>query len=34
MPKQRIGWNDFRVDYTEFSEKISDEHFPRAAPGS
>ena len=29
MPKQRIGWNDFRVDYSEFSEKISDEHFPR-----
>ena len=28
MPKQRIGWNDFRVDYTEFSHKISDEHFP------
>jgi len=28
MPKQRIGWNDFRVDYSEFSEKISDEHFP------
>ncbi len=29
MPKQRIGWNDFRVDYSEFSEKLSDEHFPR-----
>ena len=29
MPKQRIGWNDFRVDYSEFSEKINDEHFPR-----
>jgi phenylacetate-coenzyme A ligase PaaK-like adenylate-forming protein len=29
MPKQRIGWNDFRVDYSEFSEKVSDEHFPR-----
>ena len=29
MPKQRINWNDFRVDYSEFSEKISDEHFPR-----
>ncbi len=29
MPKQRIGWNDFRVDYSEFSEKISDAHFPR-----
>lgn len=29
MPKQRIGWNDFRVDYSEFSDKVSDEHFPR-----
>ncbi len=29
MPKQRIGWNDFRVDYSEFSDKISDIHFPR-----
>src|SRR5215207_8110132 len=29
MPKQRIGWNDYKVDYSEFSEKISDEHFPK-----
>jgi phenylacetate-coenzyme A ligase PaaK-like adenylate-forming protein len=29
MPKQRIGWNDYKVDYSEFSEKIRDEHFPR-----
>ena len=29
MPKQRIGWDDYKVDYTEFSEKISDAHFPR-----
>src|SRR5688572_24194952 len=29
MPKQRIGWNDYKVDYSELSEKISDEHFPR-----
>ncbi len=29
MPKQRIGWNDYKVDYSEFSETISDEHFPR-----
>ena len=29
MPKQRIGWNDYKVDYSEFSEKLSDEHFPR-----
>ena len=29
MPKQRIGWEDYKVDYSEFSEKISDEHFPR-----
>ena len=29
MPKQRIGWNDYKVDYSEFSDKISDMHFPR-----
>ena len=22
MPKQRIGWNDYKVDYSEFSDKI------------
>ncbi|MDQ6631575.1 MAG: hypothetical protein M3Y82_07430 [Verrucomicrobiota bacterium] len=29
MPKQRIGWDDYKVDYSEFSEKLSDEQFPR-----
>lgn len=29
MPKQRIGWNDYKIDYEEFSTKLSDEHFPR-----
>ena len=29
MPKQRIGWDDYKVDYSEFSTKLSDEHFPR-----
>jgi len=29
MPKQRIGWDDYKIDYEEFSGKISDEHFPR-----
>ena len=29
MPKQRIGWDDYKVDYSEFSEKLKDEHFPR-----
>jgi phenylacetate-coenzyme A ligase PaaK-like adenylate-forming protein len=29
MPKQRIGWDDYKIDYSEFSEKISDDHFPR-----
>lgn len=29
MPKQRIGWNDYKVDYEEFSGKVSDAHFPR-----
>lgn len=29
MPKQRIGWDDFRIDYTAFSDTLNDEHFPR-----
>lgn len=29
MPKQRVGWDDYKVDYSEFSEKVSDAHFPR-----
>jgi len=29
MPKQRIGWDDFRTDYTAFSDTLKDEHFPR-----
>ena len=31
MPKQRIGWDDYKTDYEEFSGKVSDEHFPRGA---
>jgi phenylacetate-coenzyme A ligase PaaK-like adenylate-forming protein len=31
MPKQRIGWDDYKIDYEEFSTKLSDEHFPRGA---
>lgn len=29
MPKQRIGWNDYKHDYEEFSHTLSDEEFPR-----
>lgn len=29
MPKQRIGWDDYKIDYEEFSGKIGDAHFPR-----
>jgi hypothetical protein len=28
MPKQRIGWNDYKVDYSEFSEKPLRRPFP------
>jgi hypothetical protein len=31
MPKQRIGWDDYKTDYEEFSSKVSDAHFPRGA---
>jgi phenylacetate-coenzyme A ligase PaaK-like adenylate-forming protein len=29
MPKQRIGWEDYRTDYAEFSERLDDAAFPR-----
>ena len=29
MPKQRIGWEDYKIDYSEFSETLNDAHFPR-----
>jgi len=29
MPKQRIGWEDYKIDYSEFSKTLSDEHFPK-----
>jgi hypothetical protein len=28
MPKQRIGWNDYKVDYSEFSDKDLGRTFP------
>lgn len=29
LPKQRISWEDHRFDYTEFSDHLSDDDFPR-----
>ena len=29
MPKQRIGWDDYKFDYEQFSETLSEEGFPR-----
>jgi phenylacetate-coenzyme A ligase PaaK-like adenylate-forming protein len=31
IPKQRIGWDDYKTDYEEFSRKLADEHFPRGS---
>lgn len=31
MPKQRIGWDDYKHDYEEFSTRIRDDHFPRGS---
>lgn len=31
MPKQRIGWDDYKVDYEMFSDQLEDEYFPRGA---
>jgi phenylacetate-coenzyme A ligase PaaK-like adenylate-forming protein len=29
LPKQRIGWDDYKIDYEQFSATLSDEAFPR-----
>ncbi|MBI1368536.1 MAG: AMP-binding protein [Planctomycetes bacterium] len=29
MPKQRIGWDDYKIDYEQFSETLDDDAFPR-----
>ncbi len=29
MPKQRIGWDDYKIDYEQFSATLSDADFPR-----
>ncbi|MEX2672354.1 MAG: hypothetical protein WD294_09625 [Phycisphaeraceae bacterium] len=28
MPKQRIGWEDYKTDYEQFSDRLDDKHFP------
>ncbi|HIG26723.1 MAG TPA: hypothetical protein EYQ50_02590 [Verrucomicrobiales bacterium] len=28
MPKQRIGWEDYKIDYSQFSELLDDKDFP------
>ena len=28
MPKQRIGWDDYKIDYEEFSRTLDDDAFP------
>jgi len=29
LPKQRIGWDDYKHDYEQFSETLDDDAFPR-----
>ncbi|MEM7144329.1 MAG: AMP-binding protein [Verrucomicrobiota bacterium] len=29
LPKQRIGWDDYKFDYEMFGDQLSAEHFPR-----
>lgn len=31
VPKSRISIDDFRIDYSQFSETLPDEHFPKGA---
>jgi len=29
LPKQRVGWDDYKHDYEQFSETLDDDSFPR-----
>ena len=29
LPKQRVGWEDYKHDYEQFSDQLSDEYFPK-----
>lgn len=29
MPKQRIGWDDYKIDYEQFSDTLEESAFPR-----
>jgi len=31
LPKQRVGWDDYKYDYEQFSHNLSDEAFPKGA---
>jgi len=31
MPKQRIGWDDYKVDYEEFSDHYGPDFFPKGS---
>ena len=31
MPKQRVSWEDHRIDYSEFSNTLDDKFFPRGS---
>ena len=31
LPKQRVGWDDYKHDYEQFSHQLEDEFFPRGS---
>ncbi|RFC48726.1 MAG: Phenylacetate-coenzyme A ligase PaaK, adenylate-forming domain family [Verrucomicrobia bacterium] len=31
LPKQRVGWDDYKHDYEQFGDNLSDEFFPRGS---
>ena len=31
LPKQRVGWDDYKTDYEEFGDNLDDQYFPRGA---
>jgi len=31
LPKQRVGWDDYKHDYEQFSDQLDDKYFPKGA---
>ena len=31
LPKQRVGWDDYKHDYEQFSDQLDEKYFPKGA---